>query len=381
MLHHSRQLPEDARAALARVGLVSDKGTGRPHSIKTQGGSWILLAASPKLSAAGGAVLGRRRGVPWAAKERIDLSTVSLQTLETQASEAVGSKVVAAGLRIGPGGRSKLAVALVDRSFQPKAIAKFPLTDLAQDSLIREVEAITSLRRIGGLSSHLPELLAEPELAGHRGILVAAGPPERVRSVGEEVISFLHDLHELTTAPTGLNVNTVSISWLDLLERRRDLLSRRQASILDSAIRYVADSLGEARLPNTTAHGDFTRWNLRVGDQGLFVFDWEASFDQALPYHDLFHFFAAESALRRRPSPTTGWTWRRVSSLAASIAPDQVPLLGPLYVGYLVHTTLWYSRSLTWRADDRPGPFWQFLWSELAPTSRRFRATNRQSLF
>jgi hypothetical protein len=270
---------------------------------------------------------------------------------------------------------------LVDRSFHPEAVAKFPLTDLAEDSLIREVEAITSLHRIGGLASHLPELLAQPELGGHRGILITAGPRERVRRVGKDVISFLHDLHRLTTASTGLNVKTVTISWLELLESRRDLLSRPQASILDSAIRYVADRLAEARLPNTTAHGDFTRWNLRVGDQGLFVFDWEASFDQALPYHDLFHFFASESALRRRPSPTTVWTWRRVSSLAARISPDEVPLRTPLYVGYLVHTTLWYSRSLTWRADDRPGPFWQFLWSELAPTSRRFRVTNRQSSF
>jgi hypothetical protein len=380
MLHHSRQPPEDARTALARVGLLSDRGTGRPHSIKTQGGSSILLAASPKLGAAGGAVLGRRRAVPWVAKERIDLSTAYLQALETQTSEVIGTQVVAAGLRVGPGGRSKLAIALVDRSCQPKAIAKFPLTDLAKDSLAREVEAITSLHRIEGLSSHLPELLAQPELGGHRGILVAAGPRERVRSVGREVISFLHDLHELTTASTGLNVGTVSTSWLDLLEHRRDFLSRGQASILDSAISYVADSLAEARLPNTTAHGDFTRWNLRVGNQGLFVFDWEASFDQALPYHDLFHFFAAESALRRRPSPTTGWTWRRISSLAAMIAPDEVPLLGPLYVGYLVHTILWYLHSGTWRADDRPGPFWQFLWAELAPTSRRFRVTNRQPL-
>jgi len=53
------------------------------------------------------------------------------------------------------------------------------------------------------------------------------------------------------------------------------------------------------------SHGDFTSWNIRIKNDQLFIFDWEAFTENNLPLFDLFHYFVQDGILIKRQSVET----------------------------------------------------------------------------
>ena len=71
-----------------------------------------------------------------------------------------------------------------------------------------------------------------------------------------------------------------------------------QALLVHSANEVVA-RVGEWFGPSVLAHRDFTPWNIRASDAGLYVFDWEYAADGRNPLFDVFHFHTICRALSR----------------------------------------------------------------------------------
>ena len=363
---------ESLGSGLAAVGLCSTDGLGRSYVARVQGQAIILLPAARSARLTARTVFGLSRSELHFPIREITVPSEPLSTLEEEASEGIGTRVTVAGLRFGAGGLGKLTVGFVAQQ-RPLAFAKFPLTGRAAGSLAHEVETIDFLDRFDRLSCHLPDVISGLELGGTEGALFSSGPVGRVRWPSEEVTSFLSTLHELTARRLTIRASGLIDSWLEGLETRRALLGSTRSSTLEDAIRLVQGAIGQVPIEHTVAHGDFTRWNLRKGAGGLFVFDWEASSRTALPYHDLFHFFAADSALLHRPSPISYFNARRIRAIAKFVSPEWIPLQLELYLAYLVQTTLWYGEVRDWDSQAKPGRFWRFLWAELAQANKATR--------
>jgi aminoglycoside phosphotransferase (APT) family kinase protein len=56
------------------------------------------------------------------------------------------------------------------------------------------------------------------------------------------------------------------------------------------------------RVPVSLGHGDFTPWNMFVGERRLHVYDWELAGEAPL-LSDLFHFVCQTGVLVRREAP------------------------------------------------------------------------------
>lgn len=361
---------------LAAVGLAPMSGPGRSFVAREQGDAIILLSAARRLRVTARAVFGLPRLELRRPTRGVTLSLSPLAALEEAVSKEVGALVSIAGLRLGAGGASKLAVGFVDQN-RLVAIAKFPIAERAVESLAHEVETINRLNGFDRLSRHMPDVISDLGLGTTQGTLFSAGPIGRVRRPGENVVAFLSTLHELTARESTMQTSGLVDSWLARLDTQRSLLGSARSSTIEDAIRLVNDVIGQVSIDHTIAHGDFTRWNIRQGPSGLFVFDWEASVWPALPYHDLFHYLAAESALLHRPSPLSRFNRRRISAIAELVSPTCTHLQPALYAAYLVHTALWYAEIRDWNTGTRPGRFWRFLWSELSEATKATRFKNR----
>lgn len=364
-----QSIPKTLETDLAAVGLGPTDVASRSYVPRLQGKAIILLQDARGLRVTARKVFGLPRRELRAPMAVITLPSAPLSALEEAASEVVGGQVSVAGIRLGAGSLRKLTVGFVERQ-RPVAFAKFPLTQRAVGSLAHELETIGSLAGFGPLSGHLPDVISDLDLGGIRGTLFSAGPVRRVRRPGKNVASFLSALHQLTTRKLTIQASGLTDSWLENLESHRELLQPERSSTLEIAVQRVQDQIGLVPIDHTTAHGDFTRWNLRQGKGGLFVFDWEASVTPALPYHDLFHYFAANAALSHRPGPTSYVNRRRIRSLSQLVSKEWIPLQHTLYLSYLIETTLWYTEFGDWHSRAQPGRFWRFLWTELVEMTK-----------
>jgi hypothetical protein len=104
---------------------------------------------------------------------------------------------------------------------------------------------------------------------------------------------------------------------------------------------FLLRRLGDSSVPLSRAHRDFTPWNVRVGESGLFVFDWELSRRSMPPLYDLFHYLSAPSALLGRELRSTDHPVR----LLERIWPDGLELLEELRVAYLADASLHYVEA------------------------------------
>jgi hypothetical protein len=137
------------------------------------------------------------------------------------------------------------------------AVVKLATDEAGRSALAREVEVLESRARLLA-----PPLSAPGVVAYESGVLVLAPVPWRPR-------------------------------------RRPWLLPDEVAHALGA---FFAATAGEALEGRAGfAHGDFAPWNLLRTDDGWVVVDWEAAWDGAPPFFDLFHYVVQAHWLLRRP--------------------------------------------------------------------------------
>ena len=265
------------------------------------------------------------------------------------ALEGLSSAAVQVGT---PGPYQKASVLLLDQEGQPMALAKVAMGPRADGMVERESKWLARLRTVDELAPRVPRLLAEGHTGGGRRFMVTdLGPIQTGGSeFTEQQREFLSALGHSSADRGAFRDSQLRHRPVVALERLKPQLPRDVAETLQGALGDCDRLLGAWSGPLVIAHGDFTPWNTRSSDGGIYVFDWEYARDGASPAYDALHWLLLPRALSK-----TGLMIRAVRAATGvseeflrSTYPDErwsEGVVSGLVLHYLLDTLLFYGMS------------------------------------
>lgn len=173
---------------------------------------------------------------------------------------------------------------------------KLPLTDAAAKRVRHEADTLIRLWEFPSLRPHIPRVLYSGDWGQGAILFQTGGPPRpgpvRLGSEGEE---FLQILRAIRTVPKpGLAVwEEVAAHW----RRVEPRVTSEWRALGHLVLGKTKRELEGATITCGVSHGDFAPWNTRVGDTGLFVFDWESALWETPVKWDIYHFTTQVAAL------------------------------------------------------------------------------------
>ena len=265
------------------------------------------------------------------------------------ALEGISSAAVQVGT---PGPYQKASVLLLDNEGQPLGLAKVAMGPRADAMVQREGRWLARLRTFDELASQVPRLLAEGYTGGARRFIATdLGPIQTGGSeFGEQQRAFLIALARASANQAASGDSQLCHRPHVALERLLPQLPLSVAKTLQAALADCERILETWSGPLVIAHGDFTPWNTRRSDRGIYVFDWEYARDGASPAYDALHWMLLPRALSK-----TGLMTRAVRSARGTAGeflnaafPDQRwpdGVVSGLVLHYLLDTLLFYGMS------------------------------------
>ncbi|MDB5406761.1 MAG: hypothetical protein JWL84_1673 [Rhodospirillales bacterium] len=242
-----------------------------------------------------------------------------------------------------PGRYRKTTLQVIGPSGEIVAYAKMAKAGTAVGSLEAEFANLTMVSQVEQLRANITRLIGWGEWDGSKILLLYPGPrragPYRL---GPGHLEFLSTLHTAFVRDVQFEE---SDSWARLKTAVGDLspeLSSGWQERCRAALTKVQAGLRGTKIPHSFAHGDFAPWNIRASAAGLFVFDWEAGCRSAFPFHDAFHFTAAQSMMANRANPVDT---RFIKLLAQRIWPEGEALLPWAYLVYLLEKSVYYAEA------------------------------------
>lgn len=202
-------------------------------------------------------------------------------------------------------GDNRKAVAVLKNQRGAACFYKIPLTKSAIDLVQKEWSVLNNLNQFSFKKMTIPQAQF---IDG--GVLQSDIKPTYFKNTHEmETIHYdaLKEIKEQT-------IENVLLKKMPLwAETEQYLLEINRQEILNDLSRKTVDSLINKLMilkdtfdpylmvPTTMAHGDFTPWNMYVGEDKLHVYDWELS--ERLPMlFDAFHFIFQSGVLIKRQS-------------------------------------------------------------------------------
>lgn len=191
-----------------------------------------------------------------------------------------------------PGPRSKCTGRFMDDRGNPIAYGRVA-TDPAAVAALRAESAVLMLLNERGLGASVPTLLVERSLQRSPGyMLVETAGPDTVSGniLTNAHFDFLESLIDGRSAVWRDVVAELEAEVFGYPELKGHETVRR-------AIEFLKDApIGEMKI--VIEHGDFAPWNIRRrAHGGLFVFDWEYSKSNGVPWLDALHFAFQYSVL------------------------------------------------------------------------------------
>jgi hypothetical protein len=201
-------------------------------------------------------------------------------------------------VRLGtPGPYTKDTAVLIGHDGMPLSVAKVGCSDAAAALLTNEARWLRRLCTCA-VAPHVPKLLSV-SLEGTSCYLVqSASKPTRKAPGLERCMEFLYRLQQCDR-PVAYDESLMKAEMRVRFERLRGRLSPTLVGRLETALATVEEGLSPSAIAMVPAHGDFARWNMRMTEKGLLVFDWEYARAQCLPLYDLCHFLLMPIAVRR----------------------------------------------------------------------------------
>lgn len=176
---------------------------------------------------------------------------------------------------------------------------KLPLTEEAAERVRHEANTLRRLGEFPSLRPHIPRILHSGPWGQSAILFETAGPtrtgPVRLGREGEEFLGILHAIRPVPKP--GLAVwEEAAANW----QRSEPSLSSEWRALGHLALGKARREMEGVTIPCGVSHGDFAPWNTRLGDVGLFVFDWESAMWEAPSQWDVFHFKTQVAALLHR---------------------------------------------------------------------------------
>lgn len=190
----------------------------------------------------------------------------------------------------------KLTVQVMRPQGEILGYIKLPLTEAAEERVRHEAETLIHLSEFPALRPHIPRVLYSGQW-GRSFILFQSGGPRQRGHVelgpdGEEFLQILQGLHSVQK-PGHVLWTAVTALW-----RKSEVnLTSRWRALGGAALSKARRELDGVTISYSISHGDFAPWNTRMGNDGLFVFDWESASWEAPSKWDMFHFKTQVAAL------------------------------------------------------------------------------------
>jgi len=193
----------------------------------------------------------------------------------------------------------KLTVQAMRPNGQILGYIKLPLTDAAVERVRHEADTLNRLGAFPVLRPHLPQVLCSGPWGDGYVLFQSGGPPQpgpvQLDCHCEEFLERLSTVHE-AKKPGRLLWEEVAGGWRKL----EPSLASDWRALGEAALAKAKRELEGVRLTYGVSHGDFAPWNTRLGEHGLYVFDWESASWEAPALWDAFHFKTQVAALLKK---------------------------------------------------------------------------------
>ena len=282
-----------------------------------------------------------RRG--WFSMRRIGLAKGRVEDFCHRVSGTIGQEQLRLAFSVGPPRPTqKLTAVLIDRLGREVAYAKIAFGKAAREALSRERAVLAGLASEPYLSARVPSVLGWFRWGGGDVLVLSPGPRRGGGgTLGADHAEFLRCLHESTVHVAPFDSSEIRRRLSVKHERLGGFLSLAWQSRYERALDRLDRVLQETEVPTSLAHRDFTPWNTRRDEAGLFVFDWETAEPGATPAYDAFHFRAIQAALMGRPVALDDW----IPGFISSVWPEGLTLLPDLWLTYLVDMSMVYAEA------------------------------------
>jgi len=190
----------------------------------------------------------------------------------------------------------KLTAQVMDPEGEILGYIKLPLTNAAVERVRHEAETLNRLWSFPALRPHIPRVLHSGVWGGGAVLFQSAGPPRpgslQFGHHHEQFLQFLRAVRP-TEKPGHVLWEQVASRWA----KTEATLDSSWRTLGQAALARAGRELDGVTVPCGVLHGDFAPWNTRVGDEGLYVFDWESASWDAPILWDVFHFKTQVAAL------------------------------------------------------------------------------------
>lgn len=231
-----------------------------------------------------------KSGCPSLLPHRLLLASSGPLPLEDLVREVTGECNPVFALSVGTEARfRKLTVQVMRPQGEILGHIKLPLTDAAVGRVRHEAEALNHLWTFPSLRPHIPRVLYSGEWSQGYMLFQSGGPatpgPVHFDRQCEDFLRILRGIHPTEKAGHVL-WNEVAARW----QKAEPNLSSGWRALGQATLARAKREVEGVTIPCGVSHGDFTPWNTRLGDQGLYVFDWESASWDAPSLWDIFHF-------------------------------------------------------------------------------------------
>ena len=218
----------------------------------------------------------------------LDVSSDRGSSLFDKVAQLTGRPDVCFAVTFGtPSGYRKLTITAMLPDGEPVAFVKVPMATEAIARVEHEGEMLQALSRTA-LVNCIPRVLFRGEWNGQTVLCISAGPAEASSMrFGAGHRAFLEKLWSVQPAARD-GESLVS----EVAARLTAAMGPHTESAMPAgeALERVRLKLKGVKISCGLSHGDFAPWNLRMGEKGMFAFDWEAAECDQPTLWDIAHF-------------------------------------------------------------------------------------------
>lgn len=290
--------------------------------------------------------------------------------LHTRVATELGKTLaIAAILRGTPGAYQKFTVLLLDANKQPAVCLKMAKHELAQRALHNEAERLRELQQMAPLHGHVPEIQGRFACGSWQCLALSYGAG-RVSTGAMEgsTLQFLSTLRQASQTEKRVADCAWWATVNETAEKLRESLLPAWRTRYQDALAIVHNQLANQTVVMCAGHGDFAPWNMRVRDNRLFVFDWEAARREVPCWFDCFHFLAIQAALAKGDvGRQQQFNWQNNAAMIWLVAtnPQMASQWRLLCIAYLLDISLYYASARVAAPDQGEDRVWEWFGREL----------------
>lgn len=192
--------------------------------------------------------------------------------------------------------RRKITALAIAEKGGADVVVKIADTQLATEAIRQESDALRVIVKTT-LAGYVPKVIFEGFYEKYYIQIQEALSPNggQIGSLTDRHFEFLSELSKVGRRVCPLEKTSV---WQKVKAQIEDFdVDDLPIEVARVADYVLSDKVASMKICCHRIHGDFAPWNIRVKHGKLFVFDWEDSIEDGLPFLDILHFIYRQASL------------------------------------------------------------------------------------